>query len=39
MVKFVEEQIGPYEYNSADDPVGVDLMWRGPIELDNNSVY
>jgi len=39
VVKRVEQKIGPFKYNADDDIQGVDLMWRGPIELDNGSVY
>jgi len=38
-VKNAEAKIGPYKYNIEDDPKDIELLWRGPIELDNGSIY
>lgn len=40
-MKEVEAKLGPYKYEPAteNDVKDTNLMWRGPVKLDNKSVY
>lgn len=34
-----EQRVGPYIYNPEDDLKGIELITRGPFELDNGAIY
>ena len=37
--KATEAKLGPFKFEGQNDPKDVELITRGPFELDNGAIY